>query len=72
MSTHEIIAFDQLPNAAYVGVNTVAMLFGCKPVTVWLRVRKNKLPRPRKFGAHTRWNVGELRKALEVPAQSIC
>jgi predicted DNA-binding transcriptional regulator AlpA len=56
--------FDGLPDAAHVDVNVVATLFGCKPPTVWLRVRHKKLPAPRKFGAHTRWNVGELRAAL--------
>ncbi|WOD18963.1 helix-turn-helix transcriptional regulator [Paraburkholderia kirstenboschensis] len=56
--------FDSLPNAAHVDVNVVAALFGCKPPTVWLRVRRKELPAPRKFSAHTRWNVGELRKCL--------
>lgn len=56
--------FDNLPDAAHVDVNVVATLFGCKPPTVWLRVRKKELPTPRKFGAHTRWNVGELRAVL--------
>jgi len=64
-SSQELREFDKLPDAAHVDVNTVAALFGCKPPTIWLRVRRKALPAPRKFGAHTRWNVGELRKVLQ-------
>ena len=65
MSSIELRDFDKLPDAAHVDVNTVAMLFGCAAATVWLRVRRKQLPAPRKFGSHTRWNVGELRKLLQ-------
>jgi predicted DNA-binding transcriptional regulator AlpA len=61
----ELKDFDRLPDAAHVDVNTVAALFGCAVPTVWLRVRRKVLPTPRKFGSHTRWNVGELRKLLQ-------
>lgn len=63
-SIQDLKNFDILPNAAHVDVNVVAALFGCKPQTVWWRVRNQKLVAPRKFGAQTRWNVGELRKHL--------
>lgn len=64
MRTKDLADFDHLPNAAHVDVNVVAALFGCKPPTIWARLRRNELPQPRKFGSHTRWNVGELRTAL--------
>lgn len=63
-SLQDLKNFDNLPDAAHVDVNVVAAIFGCKPPTVWVRVRRGKLPAPRKFCAHTRWNVGELRKVL--------
>jgi predicted DNA-binding transcriptional regulator AlpA len=65
MLSHDLKNFDDLPNAAFVDVNVVAALFGCRPPTVWLRVRKKELPTPRKFSMHTRWNVGELRAVLK-------
>jgi predicted DNA-binding transcriptional regulator AlpA len=64
-SKQDLSNFDTLPDAAHVDVHTVAMLFGCSVPTIWLRLRKGDLPAPRKFGAHTRWNVGELRAALK-------
>lgn len=57
--------FDSLPNAAGVDVHTVAALCGCTVSTVWERSRRNALPKPRKIGGSTRWNVGELRKVLQ-------
>lgn len=61
----ELIDFDRLPDAANVSVQTVAVLFGCKVPTIWARLRRNEIPEPRRFGAHTRWNVGQLRQALK-------
>lgn len=57
--------FDQLPDAANVSVEIVAGLFGCKIPTIWARLRRKEIPEPRRFGSHTRWNVGELREALK-------
>lgn len=57
--------FDDLPDAAHVDVRVVATLYGCKVPTIWARLRRNAIPAPRRFGAHTRWNVGDLRKALK-------
>ncbi|MFC5399801.1 helix-turn-helix transcriptional regulator [Undibacterium jejuense] len=65
MSTNDLSNFDNLPSAAHVDVHTVAALFGCKTPTIWARLRRKEIPEPRRFGAHTRWNVGELRKALQ-------
>lgn len=66
MRIKDLLDFDHLPNAAHVDINVVAVLFGCKPPTIWARLRRNELPQPRKFGSHTRWNVGELRTALNT------
>ena len=65
MNRHELTEFDTLPDAAHVDVHTVAALFGCKTPTIWARLRRNEIPAPRRFGAHTRWNVGDLRQALK-------
>ena len=65
MTSKELANFDQLPDAANVSVQTVAALYGCKVPTVWARLRRMEIPQPRHFGAHTRWNVGQLRQALK-------
>ncbi|MGF6610630.1 putative DNA-binding transcriptional regulator AlpA [Paraburkholderia sp. WSM4175] len=57
-------AFDSLPDSAHVGVRVVAGLYGCAVPTVWRRAREKRIPSPRKFGASSRWNVGELRADL--------
>lgn len=66
MFPNDLVNFDRLPDAAHVNVTTVAGLYGCTEATIWLRLRKNQIPQPRRFGAHTRWNVGELREALQA------
>ena len=63
--TNELALLDQLPNAAHIDVHTVAVLFGCKVPTIWARLRRGEIPKPRKFGAHTRWNLGVIREALK-------
>ncbi len=65
MTSKELANFDQLPDAANVSVQTVAALYGCKVPTVWAWLRRMEIPQPRHFGAHTRWNVGQLRQALK-------
>lgn len=66
-----LAAFDSLPDAANVDVTVVSQLFGCGVSTVWARLKRNDsiMPRPRKFGNSTRWNVGQLRAALAVGVQ---
>lgn len=66
--TAELAQIDQLPNTAHIDVKTVAALFGCKVPTIWARLRRGEIPAPRKFGAHTRWNLGEIRVALKGDA----
>lgn len=58
--------FDQLPDSANVDVHVVAGLHGSGVSTVWARLKRNDplIPKPRKFGHSTRWNVCELRSAL--------
>lgn len=62
--------FDQLPDSANVDVYVVAGLCGGGVSTVWRRLRQNDplIPKPRKFGRSTRFNVGELRAALAANA----
>ncbi len=66
MQSKDLATFDELPNAAHVDVSVVEALFGCKTPTILARLRRNELPKPKKFGSHTRWNVGELRTALKT------
>lgn len=56
--------FQSLPDDAQVAVDTVAGLFDCGISTVWARVKRCELPKPRKFGRSTRWRVGDLRAML--------
>lgn len=57
-----LIEFGQLPDEAHVDVKVVCGLFGIKEPTVWGWLRAGRLPKPRKFGRATRWQVGDLRK----------
>ena len=61
--------FDALPDAANVRQPTVQALFGISPATVWRWVNSGHLPKPHRHGLRTtRWNVGELRAALQRSA----
>ncbi|WP_346730421.1 hypothetical protein [Caballeronia sp. dw_19] len=59
-------SFDEMPDAAMVDDKTVAALCGCNVSTVWDRSKSGALPKPRKIGGSTRWNVGELRVVLAL------
>lgn len=62
-----VTPFDNLPDAAYVRLPTVAILFACSHATVWRRVKDRSIPSPKKLSAAiTAWNVGELRAALKT------
>ncbi len=65
---YELAVFDTLPDSAHIDVHTVAALFGCQTSTVWARLRRQQIPEPRRFGGHTRWRVGDIRKALSHSA----
>lgn len=57
--------FDTLPDAAYVRLPVVAVIFATSPSNVWRWAQKGILPKPRRLaGRTTAWNVGELRAAL--------
>lgn len=57
--------FSELPDEAYVRVDTVAQLYAVAPVSIWRWSRAGKIPSPRRLGsAVTAWNVGELRRNL--------
>lgn len=65
MKLGDLKDFDSLPDAAHVNVQIVAALLDCKVPTIWARLRRNEFPRPKKFGSHTRWNVGVLRQLMK-------
>jgi predicted DNA-binding transcriptional regulator AlpA len=57
--------FESLPDSANVAQPVVQGLYGCSGPTVWRRVKDGTIPKPRKLSPGcTRWNVGELRRAL--------
>lgn len=57
--------FDQLPNSAFVGIDTVCWLLDCSAAMVWKMARENRWPKPTKIGVQLRgWNVGEVRAAM--------
>lgn len=59
--------FDSLPDSAHVQARTVAALVGVSEATVWRMVKRGTLPAPKKVSERaTRWNVGELRRAMAV------
>lgn len=62
-----LATFDELPLSANVNQQIVQALFGISPATVWRRVKSGALPQPRRYGLRTtRWNVGELKAALNT------
>ena len=59
--------FDSLPDSAHVQARIVAALVGVSEATVWRMVKRGTLPTPKKVSERaTRWNVGELRRAMAV------
>ena len=61
----EFLNFDQLPDAAFVRLPVVRLLFGCSTSAVWRNSKSGHIPRPRKISENiSGWNVGELRQAL--------
>ena len=58
-------AFDDLPDSAGVSARTLAQLFSVSDITIWRWAKTGRLPKPSKLGSNTtRWNVGEVRAAL--------
>ncbi len=61
----EITHFDQMPDAAFVRLPVVRLLFACSTSAVWRNSKAGHIPRPRKISENiSAWNVGELRQAL--------
>jgi predicted DNA-binding transcriptional regulator AlpA len=61
----ELRLFDELPDSAHVPIDTVCGLYCCSNATIWRRVRSGEIITPVRFGSRTtRWNVGDLRRAL--------
>ena len=59
--------FDSLPTAAFVREPIVVALLGVSSATIRRRVKDGAFPKPRKLSNRvTAWNVGELRRALQV------
>jgi predicted DNA-binding transcriptional regulator AlpA len=57
--------FDQLPDAAWVRLPTVAALRNTGPASVWRHSKLGLIPMPVKLSAGvTAWNVGALRRAM--------
>lgn len=60
-----INSLDTLPDSARVSDREIAQLVGVAPATVWRWAKAGVLPQPQRIGIRcTRWNLGEVRKAL--------
>ncbi len=58
--------FDLLPDSANVRLPTVMLLYGISAASVWRNIGKT-IPIPRKLSPRTTcWNVGQLRKSLDL------
>lgn len=61
-----VIQFDTLPDAAFIDARTICSLLMCGHTSLWRHVHAGRLPTPKKFGRSSRWNVGDIRKALGI------
>lgn len=61
---HALKIFDALPDSANVRQPVVQGLYGCSSTTIWRRVKAGLIPKPKKLGGTTVWNVADLRAAL--------
>lgn len=60
-----INSLDTLPDSARVSDREIAQLVGVAPTTIWRWAKVGILPQPQRIGIRcTRWNLGEVRKAL--------
>lgn len=60
-----INSLDTLPDSARVSDREIAQLVGVAPTTIWRWAKAGILPSPQRIGLRcTRWNLGEVRKAL--------
>ena len=63
-----LASFDTLPESAQVPVQVVAALLSVTTPTIWQWAAAGRLPKPQRFGAITRWKVGDVRRALAAKA----
>ena len=56
--------FDGRPDSSYVAIDTLAALLDCSTRTIQRLVDNGQLPKPRKIGGMTRFNVGKIKNAL--------
>lgn len=64
-----LAGFDSYPDSAYVRLPVVCALFQVSPATVWRWSKSQRIAAPRRLSdGVTAWNVGELRKSLNVGA----
>lgn len=60
-----ISSLDNLPASALLSDREIAQLVGVAPTTIWRWAKAGILPPPQRIGLRcTRWNLGEVRKAL--------
>lgn len=65
-----LTVFDTLPDSAAIDVHCLAALRGRSVASTWRDAAKGLIPQPKKYGSSTRWNVGEVRRALAGAPQS--
>jgi predicted DNA-binding transcriptional regulator AlpA len=64
-----LASFDQLPDSAYVRLNTVRRLYGVSAATIWRNCKKRTMPCPVKLSERcTAWSVKALRADLAAKA----
>lgn len=64
-----LAGFDSYPDSAYVRLPVVCALFQVSPSTIWRWSKSKRIAAPRRLSdGVTAWNVGELRKSLNVGA----
>ena len=59
--------FDALPDSARIRITSGAALLDISMPTLYRLVKSGKLPKPRKIGGTSGFNVGELRAVLAQP-----
>lgn len=61
--------FDNLPDSAYVRLNTVKRLYGVSAATIWRNCKKQVIPCPVKLSERcTAWSVKAIRADLAAKA----
>jgi len=65
----DLAQFDNLPDSAFVRLNTVKRIYGVSSATIWRGCKKGTIPKPSKLSERcTAWNVGQIRAALAAKA----